>query len=87
MRLNLEELNIQESELYSIEVDMKHLEEDQEERTPEELWKEIKATLFELVETTIGYKMRQKPWITDETLEMVREKRDVTTRDKEKYNK
>jgi len=81
----------QKSEVYSIEIDNRYeaLEKEQQERTPEELWKEIKVTLLESAETTISYKMRQKqkPWIIDETLEMIREKREAKTWDKEKYKK
>ena len=70
-RLNLEELNGPKAEIYAIEVKNRFeaLSEEREERTPEELWREIKTTLMEAAERTIGYKKVQKrnPWISDET--------------------
>ena len=51
------------------------------------LWKEVKTTLLESARTTIGYKNKQlhNSWISDETFEMIKAKRDANTKDREKY--
>src|SRR6218665_1267333 len=88
-RLNLEELNGPKAELYSLEVNNRFeaLGEEQRERTPEELWKEVKTILLELARTTLGNKKKQlqNSWISDETFEMIKAKREPNTKDREEY--
>ena len=77
------------AELYSLEVNNRFeaLGEEQGERTPEELWKEFKRTMLESARTTIGYtkKQLQNSWISDETFEMIKAKRETNTKNREKY--
>ena len=88
-RLNFEELNGPKAELYSLEVNnlFEALGEEQGERTPEELWKEVKTTLLKSARTTIGYKKKQlqNSWISNETVEMIKAKREANIKDREKY--
>src|ERR1043165_6219074 len=88
-RLNIEELYGQKAEEYNVEVNnrFEELGRWEEERKPNDLWEDVKTILLDVAEATIGYKKKQKckPWITNETYELITEKRAARNRDKERY--
>jgi len=85
--LNLEELI--NAMKYEIEVSNRFdaLEAIQEEKTPEDMWKNTKTVLLDVANDIIGKvkKNRKKNWITEETIRLIEEKRAEKGKDTSKY--
>ena len=54
---------------------------------PEDLWKGTKTVLLEVARETIGSvkSQKKKKWMSDETYAAIREKREATSKDKNRY--
>ena len=59
----------------------------QEEKTPSELWNETKEILLDTAEKVVGFRKRvkRKSWISDDTYELIKEKREAKQKDTVKY--
>src|SRR6218665_950640 len=90
-RLNEEEFNGNKGYTYMYETKISNrfeaLKYVIEEKTPNELWEETKKVLITTSEEIVGYKKkdRTKPWITEETLNLIDKKREAKQRDKNEY--
>ena len=91
-RLNLEELAGNKRIKYEIEVTNRFqaLEKEEEEKTPEEMWRNTKNILLETAEQEVGYikaKRDGNRWISDETITIIEAKREAKPKDKILYKK
>jgi len=88
-RLNTKALVEEKAMEYKVEVENRFeaLQVLHDERTPEELWKETKEILLDVAKETVGFKqtVRRKPWISDNTFDIIKEKREAKQKDPSRY--
>ena len=87
--LDLEELkNFQVEQQYQVEVKnrFKELEKIDEPRTPDELWQQLKKVTLGAAEATLQKNhCKRKNWISNDTFEWIKRKREVKTKSTEEY--
>jgi len=63
---------------YRCEIDTAIVEEKQESADVNGRWEHLKSTVIKAAELTLGHKTREevrKPWVTDDTIDMMEERR------------
>jgi hypothetical protein len=89
LRLNLEELKDEKATEYAVEVQNRFeaLGAIEDERSPEEVWKETKEIMLDVAKDTVGYKKHtsRKSWISNDAFRLIKEKRESKQSDPARY--
>ncbi|CAF2370343.1 unnamed protein product [Rotaria sp. Silwood2] len=90
-KLNVEKLKEEKATAFAITVTNRFttLGEIEEDTTPDLLWKTVKTVLMETARDIVGYKKQEKhkSWISAQTMEMIKEQREMKQKDPTKYKK